>query len=80
MTAPGVALAQAIGRWGNYFNQELYGKPTNLPWKIYIDPFHRVPGYENYNYFHPSVLLRIALECFYNGIIVVGSPAFCKLA
>jgi phosphatidylglycerol:prolipoprotein diacylglycerol transferase len=50
---PGVALAQAIGRWGNFFNQELYGKPTGLPWKIYIDPAHRVQGYENYDYFHP---------------------------
>src|SRR5512140_2123342 len=55
-TAPGVALAQAIGRWGNYFNQELYGKPTNLPWKLYIDPLHRVPGYENFDYFHPLFL------------------------
>lgn len=53
---PGVALAQAIGRWGNYFNQELYGKPTNLPWKMYIDPAHRVEGYQNYNYFHPLFL------------------------
>ncbi len=53
VVAPGVALAQAIGRWGNFFNQELYGKPTNLPWKLYIDPLHRVPGYENDNYFHP---------------------------
>jgi phosphatidylglycerol---prolipoprotein diacylglyceryl transferase len=51
--APGVALAQAIGRWGNYFNQELYGLPTNLPWKIYIDPLHRVSGYQNYDYFTP---------------------------
>lgn len=51
--APGVALAQAIGRWGNFFNQELYGLPTNLPWKIYIDPLHRVAGYQNYDYFHP---------------------------
>lgn len=56
IVVPGVALAQAIGRWGNFFNQELYGKPTNLPWKIYIDPLHRVPGYENYNYFHPLFL------------------------
>ncbi|MDW8227529.1 MAG: prolipoprotein diacylglyceryl transferase [Anaerolineales bacterium] len=54
--APGVALAQAIGRWGNYFNQEVYGLPTDLPWKIYIDPLHRVPGYENYEYFHPLFL------------------------
>jgi phosphatidylglycerol:prolipoprotein diacylglycerol transferase len=53
---PGVALAQAIGRWGNFFNQELYGKPTNLPWKIYIDPAHRVPGFQNYNYFTPLFL------------------------
>lgn len=51
--APGVALAQAIGRWGNFFNQELYGLPTNLPWKIYIDPLHRVAGYQNYDYFTP---------------------------
>ena len=53
ITVPGVALAQAIGRWGNFFNQELYGLPTNLPWKIYIDPLHRVPGYENFDYFQP---------------------------
>lgn len=42
--APGLILAQAIGRWGNFFNQELYGYPTNLPWAIYIDPAHRLPG------------------------------------
>lgn len=54
--APGVALAQAIGRWGNFFNQEVYGLPTDLPWKIYIDPLHRVPGYEQYEYFHPLFL------------------------
>jgi phosphatidylglycerol:prolipoprotein diacylglycerol transferase len=38
IAAPSLALGQAIGRWGNFFNQELYGAPTNLPWKIYIDP------------------------------------------
>ena len=53
---PGVALAQAIGRWGNFFNQELYGKPTNLPWKIFIDPVHRIQGYENIAYYHPLFL------------------------
>ena len=51
--APSLALGQGIGRWGNYFNQELYGAPTNLPWKIFIDPAHRVPGYENVEYYHP---------------------------
>jgi phosphatidylglycerol:prolipoprotein diacylglycerol transferase len=53
---PGVALAQAIGRWGNFFNQEVYGIPTNLPWKIYIDPAHRVSGYQENDYFHPLFL------------------------
>jgi len=51
--APGLALAQAIGRWGNFFNQEVYGAPTNLPWKIFIDPSRRLPGFENVAYYHP---------------------------
>ncbi len=54
--APGVALAQAIGRWGNYVNQELYGPPTNLPWGIRIDPANRLPGYEPFERFHPLFL------------------------
>lgn len=54
--APGLALGQAIGRWGNFFNQELYGAPTNLPWKIYIDPAHRLPGFQNVPYYHPLFL------------------------
>lgn len=54
--APGIALAQAIGRWGNYFNQELYGYPTNLPWGIYISPENRLPGFEHYERFHPTFL------------------------
>jgi phosphatidylglycerol---prolipoprotein diacylglyceryl transferase len=53
IAAPGLILAQAIGRWGNYFNQELYGYPTGLPWGIYIDPAHRLPGYAIYERFHP---------------------------
>jgi phosphatidylglycerol:prolipoprotein diacylglycerol transferase len=51
--APGLALAQAIGRVGNYFNQELYGLPTNLPWKIFIDPGYRLSGFETVNFYHP---------------------------
>ncbi len=53
ITAPSLALGQAIGRFGNFFNQELYGAPTNLPWKIFIDPAHRLPGFENDAYYHP---------------------------
>ena len=54
IAAPGLALAQAIGRWGNYFNQELYGKPSNLPWAIKID--HPVAGFTQYSTFHPIFL------------------------
>ncbi len=53
---PGVILAQAIGRWGNWINQELYGKPTNLPWAIFIDPMYRLPGYAEFERFHPTFL------------------------
>ncbi|HLF80508.1 MAG TPA: prolipoprotein diacylglyceryl transferase [Anaerolineales bacterium] len=54
--APGVALAQAIGRWGNFVNQELYGPPTTLPWGIAIDPAFRLSGYESFERFHPLFL------------------------
>jgi phosphatidylglycerol:prolipoprotein diacylglycerol transferase len=62
IVAPGLALGQAIGRWGNYVNQELYGKPTNLPWGIYIDLAHRVPGYIQYDRFHPTFLYESILD------------------
>ncbi len=53
IAAPAIALAQSIGRWGNYVNQELYGAPTNLPWAIYIDPEHRLPKFADKAYYHP---------------------------
>jgi phosphatidylglycerol---prolipoprotein diacylglyceryl transferase len=54
--APAVALGQVIGRWGNYINQEVYGYPTDLPWAVTIDEFHRMPGYENFATYHPLFL------------------------
>jgi prolipoprotein diacylglyceryl transferase len=57
--APGVVVAQAIGRLGNYFNQELFGKPTTLPWALQIDPEYRIPGYEQYATFHPTFLYEL---------------------
>ena len=54
--APGIALAQAIGRLGNYFNQELFGSPTTLPWGLEIDLAHRPAGYEQFSTFHPTFL------------------------
>lgn len=61
---PGLALGQAVGRWGNFFNQELYGPPTNLPWAIYIDPIHRLPGFEAFERFHPMFLYESLWNLF----------------
>jgi prolipoprotein diacylglyceryl transferase len=60
--APGIILAQAIGRWGNYFNQELFGKPTTLPWALEIAPAHRPLGYAQYATFQPTFLYE-SLYC-----------------
>ena len=54
--APGVVLAQAVGRWGNYFNQELFGRPSDLPWAIEIAPENRPRGFADAEAFHPTFL------------------------
>jgi phosphatidylglycerol:prolipoprotein diacylglycerol transferase len=54
--APGLVLAQAIGRWGNYFNQELFGRPSDLPWAIRIDPENRPVQFADVSSFHPTFL------------------------
>ena len=54
--APGVVLAQAIGRWGNYFNQELFGRPSTLPWAVEIDFVHRPDQYKAFTTFQPTFL------------------------
>ncbi|MHB8624771.1 MAG: prolipoprotein diacylglyceryl transferase [Aggregatilineales bacterium] len=62
LAAPGLLLAQAIGRWGNFVNQELYGQPSTLPWAIYISPDKRLPGYEQYATYHPLFLYESLLD------------------
>ncbi|MGF1478351.1 MAG: prolipoprotein diacylglyceryl transferase [Cyanophyceae cyanobacterium] len=53
---PSLALGQAIGRWGNFFNSEAFGTPTDLPWKLFIPPSRRPLEYLNSDYFHPTFL------------------------
>lgn len=53
LISPAILLGQSLGRWGNYFNQELYGRPTELPWGIFISPENRLSGYESFTHFHP---------------------------
>jgi prolipoprotein diacylglyceryl transferase len=57
--APGLLVAQAIGRIGNYFNQELFGRPTDLPWGLEIAPDKRPPGYAQFETFHPTFLYEL---------------------
>lgn len=56
LVAPSLILGQAIGRWGNFFNSEAFGRPTDLPWKLYIPPAQRPVGYTQFDYFHPTFL------------------------
>jgi phosphatidylglycerol:prolipoprotein diacylglycerol transferase len=65
--APGLALAQAVGRWGNFVNQELYGAPTDLPWAIFIAPTKRLPEYIDQAYYHPMFLY----ESLWNLLIMI---------
>jgi prolipoprotein diacylglyceryl transferase len=68
--APGLAVAQALGRWGNYFNQELFGRPTTLPWGLEIDLAHRPKGYEQFATFHPTFLYE-SLWCLVIAFVIV---------
>ncbi len=56
LVAPSLILGQAIGRWGNFFNSEAFGAPTNLPWKLFIAPVHRPVGFESVEFYHPTFL------------------------
>jgi prolipoprotein diacylglyceryl transferase len=62
VAAPGLLVAQAIGRIGNYFNQELFGKPTTLPWALQISPAHRPAGYLAYKTFQPTFLYELLFD------------------
>ena len=56
IVAPSLVLGQGIGRWGNFFNEEAFGTPTSLPWKLYISPPHRPLVYAQAEFFHPTFL------------------------
>ncbi len=60
--APALLVAQAIGRIGNYFNQELFGGPTNLPWGLYISTAHRPPGFASDATYQPTFLYELVFN------------------
>jgi len=69
--APALLVAQSIGRVGNYFNQELFGGPTTLPWALKIDIAHRPAGYAAYSTFHPTFLYEIGWNLVLAGFLVL---------
>lgn len=69
VTSVGLAFAQSIGRWGNFFNSEAFGQPTELPWKLYIAPQYRPIPYQGYEYFHPAFLYESILDFIIFGIL-----------
>jgi prolipoprotein diacylglyceryl transferase len=75
--APGIVIAQAIGRWGNWFNQELFGKPTTLPWALEIpDDTKRPPGYTQYETFHPTFLYECIWDLGTAGLVLWADRRF----
>lgn len=76
--APGVLIAQAMGRWGNWFNQELFGRPTDLPWALEIDEAHRPAGYLDSATFHPTFLYEF-LWCIAAFAVVVWADRRFRL-
>ena len=74
--APGLALGQAIGRWGNFINQEVYGRPSTLPWAITIDPAHRLDAFMQYETYHPLFLYESLFNLANMGFLLWISRKF----
>src|SRR5256886_11774275 len=74
--APGLLLAQGIGRIGNWWNQELFGKPTKLPWGLKIDAAHRPPGHLDDATFHPTFLYQLDYNLAGVGLLLLAGRLF----
>ena len=72
VAAPSLALGQALGRWGNFFNEEAFGRPTDLPWKLFISPAHRPLQYAQAEYFHPTFLYESIWDLLVFAVLVVA--------
>lgn len=70
LVAPSLILGQAIGRWGNFFNSEAFGSPTDLPWKLFIPLERRPPEYANFEYFHPTFLYESVWDLMVFGLLL----------
>jgi len=76
--SPGLLIAQAIGRWGNWFNHELFGRPTTLPWGLQIPASDRPVGYSQFETFHPTFLYE-SLWCLLCALLILAIPRIRQL-
>ena len=76
--APGILLAQAIGRWGNWFNHELFGSPSTLPWALKVPLLDRPAGFESYSTFHPTFLYE-SIWCLLCAVLLLYLPQVRRL-
>lgn len=76
LVSPSILLGQALGRIGNFVNQEAFGPPTNLPWGIYIDPANRPSQYLTSDYFHPTFFYEAILDLiFFSVLLFLSKPS-----
>jgi prolipoprotein diacylglyceryl transferase len=73
---PAIAVAQGIGRFGNWFNQELFGRPTEVPWALQIDPEFRPLGFRNFSTFHPTFLYEALWDVGGAGLLIWADRRF----
>jgi prolipoprotein diacylglyceryl transferase len=74
--APALAFAQAVGRWGNWFNQQSYGRPATLPWAVEISPEHRLAGYVNFATFQPTFLYEFVWDALVGAAVIYAARRF----
>ncbi len=70
--APALLLGQGLGRWGNWFDQELYGRPSSLPWAVHIDLAHRLPQYAGVSTYQPTFLYEFGWDLLGAGFVVLA--------
>jgi len=78
MLAPGLIFGQAIGQWGNFINQDVFGYPTDVAWGIYIDYNYRPLGYEQFDFFHPIFLYECLWDLFVFSILIIMTWLLAK--
>ncbi|MEO0853543.1 MAG: prolipoprotein diacylglyceryl transferase, partial [Cyanobacteria bacterium J06648_11] len=76
---PSLALGQAIGRWGNFFNSEAFGRPTDLPWKLFIPLANRPEAYRDFEFFHPTFLYESLWNVGVFSILIVSYVRWPRL-